>query len=258
MSKIEFLKADELLTKGVVERDNKSVKFNDNGFKNVLAAIATYKLHPNMFLKPKSYSNEIIDCLNDSIFTKRITKTCVFWFINSKKTENFNNEYQRLKNKTYVINSFLKDIDIDNFVAEQITDEINLNRSKWFEYNCINMFTNRVFKEISAPRINQFFNSIEKDNSGSTNRAIDKHLKDVLKSNYSNMNNEIYLLLLRVFDFKNSPKIFSNYLFQSFAIDYRLYNQFYAKNILEIRLNVSKIIDNGLNKKNNKTRKPRL
>ncbi|WP_397364508.1 hypothetical protein [Olleya sp. R77988] len=257
MRKDTILNYHELLKRGVDSHYTNKVKFNEKGFKNILASITTSKLHPEINIEGENYKEHIISICNDDVITTYYSKVLVLELLNSLKSEDYNRQFQTLIDKAYYIENFIEDSDIDNFVSEEILDTVNLEHSTWYETNCLNWFTDRVFYAINDIRLKSFYDTIELDEYGSTTTVIDKLLKDSLNTNYEKMNNKMYLLILRLFDYKYNRKNFSKERFQSLAVEYRLNNIWYSKNIKYIQSKVKAIIDNGLKTKKTKTKKPR-
>ncbi len=243
---MELMNYDSILKNGINRREGNKFVFREVGLKNILTSIACAKLNSFTQLDDLNYIRLIKMFSETKLSTFVNTRNIISDFINVNRGEVYNQGFNKLLTKEFAIDSFVVDVDLDDFVSENIIDEINLSYSKWFDLNCISKLSATVFKDISFLELDRFANSLlQKD----TLIEIDNHIKSVLKDKYEAFDNDIYILLLKLFNYQKMKPNPSQSLLFSFGIEYRKQNYKYSKEMKVIQNIARKIIDNGLTKR---------
>ena len=203
---MELLNYDSILKNGINRREGNKFVFKEVGLKNTITSIACAKLNRFERVEDKDYIKLIKMYSETRLSTFVDTRIIVSKFINSKRGSDYDHEFTKVLTKEYTIDNFILDADLDDFISENIIDEINFNYSKWYDLNCISKLSTTVFKDISFLELERFVNSLPLKN---TLIEIDNHIKAVLKDKYDAFDNDIYTLFLKLLNFQKKLPDFS-------------------------------------------------
>jgi len=257
MSQNELLSFKDLFVKGVRNQDSDKVIFNELGLKNIISCIVASKLNNLNSVDDTLYLESLKNIFNSKFITINNSRKYVLLLF-EKDESRYQNIVDYFSRRTFSKESFLLDTKLDNVISDYIIDDINFNLSRQYDYVCFYFLNKELFSEFKKKDLEVFFGKGKPDSFHSINRSIDELLKETHPKSYNKMDDRIYKLILRLFDFKYSslqtkPNVkFSDGVLLYAGLDLRENAMYYSKNIIEIKTIAKKIINIGFGKKKKK------
>jgi hypothetical protein len=257
LEKIELLSYKEILKKGLSKVKSGRIIFNALGLKNVITGLATIELC-RIKIDDYKYLRRVFINISESRGTNPILKYTREYLERQflVRDEITDYRFKKLLKKEYEIHNFLEDFDLNNFISEEILDELHLIRNWEYGNYCLTRLSNGIFEKVDVIAVEKFRKEMDNNNSDIIGR-IQSQLENIATEELKEMNKAVYKYLILVFDRKFSA------INNNMNIDYEYANFLKLKGAIiekQYSLMVStteKIINNGFskNRKKKKVRK---
>lgn len=254
LEKIELLSYKEILKKGLRKVKNGRITFNALGLKNVITVLATIELSE---IQIDNYDSLLMIF---KIISNPGRKSPLLYYTREYLERQFlvrdeitDLKFKELLKKEYEKHNFLDDFDLNNFISEEILDELHLIRNWEYGNYCLTRLSNGVFEKIDLLKIEKFKTELNNSNTDIID-IIHSQLEKLSKNELEEISGPMYKYILLIFDRQFSP------IKYNMNIDYEYANFLKFKgSILDNKYSImtsttEKIINNGLSK-NRKKRK---